>query len=142
MKGNSNYRIGEVYLINFVGDGSEQNGIRPGIIFQNNIGNDRSPNIVALPLTTAIKKIGQPTHVFLPSKKTGLLKDSVALCENPVCISKDKVFKYLTTLPDEYMAQIAYASVLASSAIAFMNPENLMALWEKAVAINNIQVTA
>lgn len=51
-------RIGDVYLMRFAGDASEQTGWRPGLVFQNNIGNVHSPNIIALPLTSSIKKIG------------------------------------------------------------------------------------
>lgn len=49
-------RIGEVYNMYFNGTGSEQSGWRPGVVFQNNIGNSKSPNIIALPLTSSLKK--------------------------------------------------------------------------------------
>ena len=58
-------KIGEVYLIDFPQDGHTQGGIRPGVIFQNDVGNKYSPNVVVLPLTTSIKKISQPTHCLL-----------------------------------------------------------------------------
>ena len=48
-------KIGEVYLIDFPQDGHTQGGIRPGVIFQNDVGNKYSPNVVVLPLTTSIK---------------------------------------------------------------------------------------
>lgn len=60
-------QIGEVYLMDFGGSGCEQNGWRPGVVFQNNVGNAHSPNIIALPLTSSIKKAGQPTHVVIKS---------------------------------------------------------------------------
>ena len=83
MNANRQPQIGDVYLMRFGGSGSEQSGWRPGIVFQNNIGNAYSPNIIALPLTSQIKKANQPTHVILPAKETGLRKDSMVLCENP-----------------------------------------------------------
>lgn len=132
---NKQYRIGEVYLMKFEGSGSEQNGWRPGLIFQNNIGNKYSPNIIALPLTTAIKKAGQPTHVMIPCN-VGLKRDSMVLCENPERMSKDRIGNYITTLPDQYMAEIAAANILASSAIAFIDPRSLFGLWERAVSLN------
>lgn len=49
-------KIGEVYLIDFPQDGHTQGGIRPGVIFQNDVGNKYSPNVVVLPLTTSIKR--------------------------------------------------------------------------------------
>lgn len=74
-------KIGEVYLIDFPQDGHTQGGIRPGVIFQNDVGNKYSPNVVVLPLTTSIKKTSQPTHVYISSKNSGLRYDSIVLCE-------------------------------------------------------------
>ena len=102
----------------FGGSGSEQNGWRPGLVFQNNTGNRFSPNIIALPLTSSLKKASQPTHVLLPAEETGLPKDSMVLCENPERMSKEKLGRYLTTLPQSFMAKVAEASLLASSAIS------------------------
>lgn len=132
-------RIGEIYLMNFSGNGCEQNGWRPGLVFQNNKGNEFSPNIIALPLTTAIKKSGQPTHVVIPSKGTGLKKDSMVLCENPERMSKDRIGCYITTLSDEYMAKVAAANILASSAISYLDEETLLVLWNKAISLNDMR---
>ena len=84
-------RIGEVYLVKFEGDGTEQRGFRPALVIQNNIGNLHSPNVIVLPLTSQLKKVFQPTHVFLPAMETGLSRDSLVLCENPKCICKEKL---------------------------------------------------
>lgn len=129
-------QIGDVYLMNFGGCGCEQSGWRPGLVFQNNLGNRYSPNIIALPLTSSIKKCNQPTHVFLPSEEAGLIKDSLVLCENPERMSKERLGRYLTTLPEKYMREIAVANILASSAISFIEPELLMAIWTKASSLN------
>ena len=129
-------RIGEVYLVEFEGVGSEQRGIRPGLVFQNNTGNRYSPNVIVLPLTSSLKKLGQPTHVLLPADETGLLRDSVVLCENPERMSKDRLGAYLTTLPDSYMRDIAAAYTLATSAISFLSVDMLRSLWEQASALN------
>ena len=129
-------KIGEVYFMQFSGTGSEQSGWRPGVIFQNNVGNKHSPNIIALPITSVIKKASQPTHVFLPAKDTGLKLDSMVLCENPQRMSKDKVGDYITTLSSEYMSKIAVADLLATSAISFINPDLLITIWEKAASLN------
>ena len=91
-----------------------------------------------LPLTSKLKKSNQPTHVVVPANGTGLARDSMVLCENPVSVSKDKLGKYLTTLPDEYMSKIAEAHILATSAIAFINPAVILALWEKAQKLNSV----
>lgn len=140
MNANRQPQIGDVYLMRFGGSGSEQNGWRPGIVFQNNIGNTYSPNIIALPLTSQIKKANQPTHVVLPAKETGLRKDSMVLCENPERMSKDRLGDYLNTIPAKYMAEIAAANILASAAIAYIDPDVLLSLWQKAISLNATSV--
>ena len=131
-------QIGELYLVDFDGCGSEQKGKRPGLVFQNNTGNKYSPNIIVLPLTSSLKKSGQPTHVVIPAnEQTGLRKDSMVLCENPICVSKERLGSYLTTLPQDYMAQISVAYLLATSAISFIDPCLLTALWQKSVLLNS-----
>lgn len=134
---NKKSNIGDVYLVYFDGSGNEQKGYRPGLVFQNNVGNEHSPNLIVLPLTSALKKTNQPTHVFIP-KEVGLRKDSMVLCENPKCMSKHKLGEYITTLPEEYMAQVAVGNILSSSAIAFIDPDLLMSVWQKALVLNAI----
>ena len=130
-------RIGEVYSMYFDGAGSTQRGWRPGVVFQNDIGNRFSPNIIALPLTSSIKKVGQPTHVVLDAAETGLRMDSMALCENLACIPKEMVGDYITTLPERYMKEIAAASLLATSAVMYLDRETLLATWQRASAMNS-----
>ena len=129
-------RIGDIYLMLFKGDHHEQSGVRPGVVFQNNTGNKYSPNLIAIPLTTAIKKMNMPTHVFLPKLHSGLQRDTVALCESLQIISKIKVYKYITSLSDKYMCEIAKASLLATGGIAFIKPCDLMSLWSAASKLN------
>lgn len=121
----------------FSGNGNEQNGWRPGLVFQNNMGNAHSPNIIALPLTSSIKKAGQPTHVIVRAADSGLRKDSMVLCENPERMSKERVGRYITTLSDEYMKQIAEANLLATGAIAYLDVEALLLIWKRAMALNS-----
>lgn len=129
-------KIGEIYLARFDGVGNEQRGIRPALVIQNNTGNLYSPNVITLPLTTSVKKIKQPTHVLLPVRDTGLIRDSVVLCENPVCMSKERLGQYITSLSDDYMQKIAIAYLLATSAISFVEPNNLRLIWERAQSLN------
>lgn len=131
-----NCKIGDVYMMRFSGNRSEQSGWRPGVVFQNNIGNIHSPNIIALPMTRSIKKACQPTHVIISSEDTEIMYDSMVLAENPQRMSKENIGNYITTLSGEYMSKIAEAYLLASSAISFINPEALMAIWQKAVKLN------
>lgn len=118
-------QIGDVYLMKFGGSGSEQSGWRPGVVFQNNVGNAHSPNIIALPLTSSIKKTNQPTHVIVKAADSGLRRDSMVLCENP-------------ELSEEYMKQVAEANLLATGAIAYLDIEALLAVWKKAAALNAV----
>jgi len=129
-------QIGDIYKMQFDGSGSEQRGWRPGLVFQNNLGNKYSPNIIALPLTSSIKKTDQPTHVIVPAEGTGLARDSMILCENPQRMSKDKLGDYITTLPPEYMSRVAEANLLATSAISFINPDMLVFIWRQAATLN------
>lgn len=129
-------QIGDVYLMKFGGTGSEQSGWRPGLVFQNNMGNMHSPNIIALPLTSAVKKLNQPTHVVVKANDSGLKKDSIVLCENPERMSKDRMGQYITTLSGKYMKQVAKANLLATSAISFLDAEVLLATWRKAMTLN------
>ena len=76
-------RIGEIYYMLFEGRDSEQSGWRPALVFQNNVGNVHSPNLIVLPLTSSLKKQDMPTHVMLRASETGLPKDSMVICENP-----------------------------------------------------------
>lgn len=130
------HRIGQVYLMKFSGDANEQRGWRPGLVFQNNKGNNHSPNIIALPLTSSLKKLGQPTHVLIKAEESGLIKDSVVICENPERMSKDRIGSYITTLSEDQMEDVAIASLLSTSAIAFIKPEKLPSIWERAVILN------
>ncbi len=134
-------QIGEIYTMQFSGTGSEQRGIRPGLVFQNNVGNRHSPNIIALPLTSARKKPPQPTHVFVRASDSGLRVDSVILCENPERLSKVKIGRYITRLPDGYMRQVAIASLIASSVISFLDLDSLISAWEQALSLNGDQVS-
>jgi mRNA interferase MazF len=106
------------------------------VVFQNNIGNAHSPNIIALPITSSIKKMGQPTHVMLKASDTGLRMDSVVLCENPERMSKQKIGKFITKLSDKYMKKITEANLLATSAISFLDIDSLLKVWRKATTLN------
>ena len=130
-------QIGDIYFMQFSGQANEQSGWRPGLVYQNNTGNAHSPNIIALPLTSALKKPHQPTHVLVKAADTGLKKDSMVLCENPQRMSKENIGSYITSLSDAYMRQVAEASLLASSVISYLNIELLIAIWKRAVALNS-----
>lgn len=61
--------------------GSEQGGIRPVLIIQNDVGNRHSPTIICAAITSKMNKAKLPTHVELDARKYDLMKDSVVLLE-------------------------------------------------------------
>jgi mRNA interferase MazF len=131
-------RTGDIRLFVFSRGqgGSAQEGLRPGVIFQNNVGNTYSPNVVALPITSNIKRCEQLTHVLLSSNDTGLDRDSIVLCENPKTFPMHRVGPYISTLPKYYLKEIAKATLLASGFIAYLEPDELLQLHKKAVWLN------
>ena len=62
-----------------------------------------------------------PTHVFLDAKRYNLVADSIVLCENPQRMSKTRLIKKLTVLDQDALRNIAVASLLATSVIAFLS---------------------
>lgn len=131
-------KIGEIYNMYFSGEGSVQTGWRPGLVFQNNVGNANSPNIIALPLTSCLKKTDMPTHVLLKAEDAGLRCDSVVICENPQTLPKERIGKFITQLSPSYMHAIVVAHLTATSAISFLDEETLLQTWRKAVKLNSI----
>lgn len=131
-------RCGEIYLMNFGDAAHEQNGLRPGVVFQNNVGNIHSPNIIALPLTTALKKLNMPTHVLLRAAETGLIYDSMVLAECPKCLPKSAVGTYITTLSDVLMKKVAAAHLAATAAISYLDIATLIEAREQAIRLNTV----
>ena len=71
--------------------GSEQGGIRPVLIIQNDIGNKYSPTVIAAAITSQINKAKMPTHIELTAREYGLNKDSVILLEQIRTIDKRRL---------------------------------------------------
>lgn len=95
---------GEIYFAN-LGDNScnlnsEQEGFRPVLILQNDIGNKYSPTVVVACLTSKIYKNKIPTHVFLRSVDYDLKRDSLVLCEQIKTIDKSRLKHKMTTIND------------------------------------------
>ena len=93
----------DVVLVDFGSDviGSEQGGLRPALVIQNNIGNLHSDTTIVMPCTSKKKNLFQPTHTLLKkSKKSGLSTDSVLLGECIRQISKERVKKHLGSISD------------------------------------------
>lgn len=134
---NSGPKFGDIFIASLSQDGSVQGGRRPVLIFQNNIGNKHSPNVAVLPITSRIKKKRQITHVILPAVETGLAVDSMVLCENPLCVPKDSLENYITSLPDSFLAKIARANLYASASIAYLTMDDLKEIQKKSYGLNS-----
>ena len=86
--------------------GSEQGGIRPVLVIQNDIGNKYSPTVIAAAITSQINKAKMPTHIELPAKDYGLNKDSVILLEQIRTIDKRRLREKIGRIDDGLMASV------------------------------------
>ena len=84
--------------------GSEQGGIRPVLVVQNNVGNKYSPTLVVLPISSA-KKNNMPTHIHICSSKM-LPKDSIVLAEQIRTIDRDRLLRYVGSVGLEVMEKV------------------------------------
>lgn len=87
--------------------GSEQGGIRPVLVVQNNVGNRHSPTLVVLPLSTA-KKNYLPTHIHICRSKS-LPRDSIVLAEQIRTIDRYRLREYVGSIDKEIMDKINMA---------------------------------
>ena len=83
--------------------GSEQGGIRPVLIVQNDIGNKYSPTVIVAAITSQINKAKLPTHIEINSEDYGLAKDSVILLEQIRTIDKKRMKEKIGHLDDKLM---------------------------------------
>ncbi len=86
--------------------GSEQGGIRPVIVVQNDIGNKYSPTIIVCAITSQINKAKLPTHIEVKAGKFGLAKDSVILLEQIRTIDKRRLKEKIGRCDDSVMERI------------------------------------
>ena len=86
--------------------GSEQGGVRPVLIVQNDVGNKYSPTVIAAAITSQKGKANLPTHIELNAGNTGLLKDSVVLLEQVRTIDKHRLKERMGALDNQAMRQV------------------------------------
>lgn len=100
-------RRGEIYYADLSPVvGSEQGGIRPVLIVQNDVGNKYSPTVIAAAITSQREKTKLPTHIELPAQNCGLQKNSVVLLEQIRTIDKKRLKEKMGMLDDASMNQI------------------------------------
>jgi len=86
--------------------GSEQGGLRPVVIVQNDVGNKHSPTVIAAAITSKTSKAKLPTHIEVYADKHGLMKDSVILLEQVRTIDKKRLKEKMGHLEDDLMEKV------------------------------------
>ena len=89
--------------------GSEQGGIRPVLVIQNDVGNRYSPTVIVLAVTGQINKTRLPTHVAVEARGNGLMKDSVILAEQIRTLDKRRLRERIGTVSPEIMEKVSQA---------------------------------
>jgi len=97
--------------------GSEQGGIRPVLIVQNDVGNRYSPTIICAAITSQINKAKLPTHVEIDSNNISLVKDSVVLVEQIRTIDKKRLREKICRLDDSLMVKVDKALLISLSLV-------------------------
>jgi mRNA interferase MazF len=105
-------RRGEVWLVNFnPGRGSEQRGIRPAVIIQNDVGNQYAATTIIAAITTTLKKY--PVTVLLKRHQGGLKEPSMVNLAQLLTIDKGRLTKKLGALNDQTLAEVDVALAIS-----------------------------
>ena len=99
--------------------GSEQGGVRPVLIVQNDVGNKFSPTVIAAAITSQQTKANLPTHIQLYAENSGLLKDSVVLLEQIRTIDKRRLKEKIGVIDLELMNKVNEALYVSFGLVDF-----------------------
>lgn len=100
---------GDVFYADMgVNVGSEQNGMRPVLVLQNDVGNEHSPTIIVAVLTSKVKKMYMPTHVYVGAR-FGLTEESVVLTEQLSTIDRRRLRGYVGSVDRPTMKKVEQA---------------------------------
>ena len=99
--------------------GSEQGGVRPVLIVQNDIGNRYSPTVVVVAITSQIQKAKLPTHLEITAEEYDIDKNSVVLMEQIRTIDKQRLKEKITHIDAELMGKIDEALKISLGLIDF-----------------------
>ncbi|HHX04250.1 MAG TPA: type II toxin-antitoxin system PemK/MazF family toxin [Tissierellia bacterium] len=109
----ANVRVqrGDIFFANLdPGVGSEQQGRRPVLVLQNNVGNKFSPTIIVAPITSYVQKNRLPTHVLITEEISGLDRDSIVLLEQIRTIDKKRLLGKIGELSKVALMRIEQAA--------------------------------
>ena len=93
--------------------GSEQGGVRPVLIIQNDVGNRYSPTIICAAITSQINKAKLPTHIEIDSHQYTLVRDSVVLLEQVRTVDKKRLKEKICHLDEEVMIRVDRALLVS-----------------------------
>lgn len=93
--------------------GSEQGGVRPVLIIQNDVGNKYSPTVIVSAITSQLGKAKLPTHIELSASEYNLPKNSVALLEQIRTLDKRRLQEKITSLSQEKMREVNKALLIS-----------------------------
>lgn len=100
-------RRGEIYFADLSPVvGSEQGGVRPVLILQNDVGNQYSPTVIVAAITTQVQKKRLPTHVLLTKDETPLAHNSVVLLEQVRTIDKQRLQDRIVKITPQRMKEV------------------------------------
>lgn len=108
---------GDIYLADLSPvTGSEQGGLRPVLVYQNNVGNRHSPTVMVAAITSQFHKAKLPTHVEITTEKYKIERNSVILLEQVRTIDKERLDyeNKITTLNSEDMERVDLALLISS----------------------------
>ena len=93
--------------------GSEQGGVRPVLVVQNDVGNKFSPTVIAAAVTSQMNKARLPTHIALKASAVGLAKDSVVLLEQIRTLDKSRLKEKIGELSPSVMERVNQALLIS-----------------------------
>lgn len=93
--------------------GSEQGGVRPVLVVQNDVGNKYSPTVIAAAVTSKLDKARLPTHIELSKESFGLTHDSVVLLEQIRTLDKRRLKERIGSLPPNLMKRVDIALMIS-----------------------------
>ena len=93
--------------------GSEQGGVRPVLIVQNDVGNKYSPTVIIAAITSQLTKAKLPTHIELNKDKYNLDKDSIVLLEQLRTLDKRRLKEKITQIDDNTMKKVDLAIMIS-----------------------------
>ena len=104
--------------------GSEQGGIRPVLIIQNDVGNRHSPTVICAAITSKMNKAKLPTHVEIEAGRYEIVRDSVILLEQLRTIDKRRLKDRVCHLDDEMLTRVDHALLVSLELFTCYHPES------------------